>query len=65
METYAKLLREKTSPRKGYVLVEVEKAAVGSEKLQVDTEQTFQAEARGQAKPAGPGNRRVYRAYLR
>ena len=42
LEAYAKLLREKTSPRKGYVLVEVEKAAVGSEKLQVDTEQTFQ-----------------------
>lgn len=35
MEAYAKLLREKISPRKGYVLVEVEKAAVGSEKLQV------------------------------
>jgi poly [ADP-ribose] polymerase len=34
-DAYAKLLREKTSPRKGYVLVEVEKAAVGSEKLQV------------------------------
>ena len=46
MEAYTKLLREKTSPRKGYVLVEVEKAAVGSEKLQVDTEQTFQ-EKRG------------------
>ncbi len=42
MDAYAKLLREKTSPRKGYVLVEVEKAAVGSEKLQVNTEQTFQ-----------------------
>ena len=42
MEAYTKLLREKTGPRKGYVLVEVEKAAVGSEKLQVDTEQTFQ-----------------------
>ncbi len=35
MDAYAKLLREKTGPRKGYVLVEVEKAAVGSEKLQV------------------------------
>ncbi len=35
LDAYARLLREKTSPRKGYVLVEVEKAAVGSEKLQV------------------------------
>lgn len=40
MEAYAKLLREKTSPRKGYVLVEVEKATVGSDALKVASEQT-------------------------
>lgn len=40
MGAYAKLLREKTSPRKGYVLVEVEKAAVGSDALKVASEQT-------------------------
>ena len=46
LEAYAKLLREKTAPRKGYVLVEVEKATVGSAALQVKSEQTFQ-EKRG------------------
>lgn len=46
LDAYAKLLREKTSPRKGYVLVEVEKAAVGSEKLQVASERTEQKRGR-------------------
>ena len=50
MDAYAKLLREKTNPHKGYVLVEIEKAAVGSEKLQGETAQTFQ-QKRG-AKPS-------------
>ena len=42
LAAYAKVLAEKTSPRKGYVLVEVEKATVGSQALQVASEQTFQ-----------------------
>ena len=46
MAEYHRLLKEKTSPRKGYLPVEVEKAVVGSAALQVATEKTFQ-ETRG------------------
>ncbi len=46
LAAYAKVLAEKTSSRKGYVLVEVEKATVGSAALQMATEQAFQ-EKRG------------------
>ena len=38
---YERLLKEKTSPRKGYVPIEVEKATVGSAALKTRTEQEF------------------------
>ena len=38
LKAYAKTLAEKTSPRKGYVLVEVEHATVGSSALQTASE---------------------------
>ncbi len=43
MAEYDRLLREKTSPRKGYFPVEVEKATVGSMALRTTSEQAFQA----------------------
>ncbi len=46
MAEYDRLLKEKTSPRKGYLPVEVEKAVVGSTALQVATEKAF-SEKRG------------------
>ena len=41
MTVYERLLKEKTSPRKGYVPIEVEKATVGSAALKTRTEQEF------------------------
>lgn len=43
---YGRILKEKTSPRKGYVPIEIEKATVGSSAFQVTTEQAFR-EKRG------------------
>ena len=40
LKAYAKTLAEKTSPRKGYILVEVEHATVGSRALQTASEPT-------------------------
>jgi poly [ADP-ribose] polymerase len=41
MAEYDRIIREKTSPRKGYVPVEIEKATVGSDALRTTTEQAF------------------------
>ena len=46
---FERILKEKTSPRKGYVPVEVEKATVGSSVLRAETEQTFQAKHTGKS----------------
>ena len=46
MAEYQRVLKEKTSPRKGYLPVEIEKAVVGSAALQSASEKTFQ-EKRG------------------
>jgi len=46
MTAYERLLKEKTSPRKGYLPIEVEKATVGSAAFRTRTEQAFQ-EKRG------------------
>ena len=42
---FDRIFREKTSPRKGYVPVEIEKATVGSGPPRVATEQTFRRSA--------------------
>lgn len=51
---YERILREKTSPRKGYVPVEIEKATVGSEALRITTEQTFQGKRGVKASSLAP-----------
>ena len=43
LAAYARVLKEKTSPRKGYVPIEIEKATVGSAALRTRTEQEFAA----------------------
>ena len=46
---FARILKEKTGPRKGYLPVEVEKATVGSSALRTETEQAFQARRTGKS----------------
>lgn len=51
---YGRILREKISPRKGYVPVEVEKATVGSASLQTVTEQAFKEKRNGKQSQLHP-----------